>query len=791
MAEADELARETARLRIASELHRLEEIPGLRKADWNADKMGSGSVVDGIGTDTKIMSDGPDRMPYRLEGHLKLYDLTEQFRSAAKALPVGTLVKDEHFTLFESVGALEIGDPKMDSGFLAPGEKLVDDYDIFRELLPTEVLGIMDQLLCCEMAWHRGHPLAQTIFTSHYIDTLLNFEAKSMAAAQFSKDGAETRGGPLLHLVLRAYCISLIKCCDYAIDEYSKSTQGCGTQVNLYEDEDFSAHTYGRQLFTRISKYQFLDELHAADKWVDGKLDESRAARDDSSWKVWEAIHKRLNLRSNMLLAMDTDEESSTPLVYWQITAALLPVLSDTHKLAQPVPESFSEKIQRRLASTVPPKPMVELSFEDAFAKLTQMCRDCEEAAKIFEFGIENIQRLKAFIWAFSSRKPEPLAYARACLSSTIFGCDEEGFIDILWRDLQEIVLPADPIMEPTNLGYDPPMNPQITADPRFEMANTINRFAKSAVSRRGGYVDLFRALCSNRCRLRRSLCHVVTAFEELQVSETDEFDQTLNRLSPEALFPLSTWVYHQKMQVMEAIVQLGFELDIYLPDELAGMYWYLALLAEARHKVIEVIIKHLTRRLASIEDTDDRTEIWQSINLHLSMLHLCRGTAALASALSDLYIYASYHQLVFQPSHKSPFHNPQLRCELRMEPFLGITAPPTPTYQEFAEATAPFGPYEDNDVDEEVFQAMLQNISRQVSVAREEFTAYKTIGAEKAANGGLEHVFNGNIGGLLWSCVATNVAVAMLDGKEVTMELPRPEARRHEWWIVPTIKRV
>lgn len=54
------------------------------------------------------MSDGPDRMPYRLEGHLKLYDLTEQFRSAAKALPVGTLVKDEHFTLFESVGALEV-----------------------------------------------------------------------------------------------------------------------------------------------------------------------------------------------------------------------------------------------------------------------------------------------------------------------------------------------------------------------------------------------------------------------------------------------------------------------------------------------------------------------------------------------------------------------------------------------------------------------------------------------------------------------------------------------------------
>lgn len=124
------------------------------------------------------------------------------------------------------------------------------------------------------------------------------------------------------------------------------------------------------------------------------------------------------------------------------------------------------------------------------------------------------------------------------------------------------------------------------------------------------------------------------------------------------------------------------------------------------------------------------------------------------------------------------------------MEPFLGITAPPTPTYQEFAEAVAPFGPYEDNHVDEEVFRTMLLDIGNQVSVARQEFTVYKTIGAEKAGNAGMEDVFAKNIAGLLWSCVATNVAVAMLDGKKVSMELPKPDARKHEWWIVPTIKR-
>ena len=45
----------------------------------------------------------------------------------------------------------QIMDPKMDSGFLADGETLEDDYDVLRKLLPEEVIGIIDQLLCFEV----------------------------------------------------------------------------------------------------------------------------------------------------------------------------------------------------------------------------------------------------------------------------------------------------------------------------------------------------------------------------------------------------------------------------------------------------------------------------------------------------------------------------------------------------------------------------------------------------------------------------------------------------------------
>ena len=38
--------------------------------------------------------------------------------------------------------------------------------------------------------------------------------------------------------------------------------------------------------------------------------------------------------------------------------------------------------------------------------------------------------------------------------------------------------------------------------------------------------------------------------------------------------FPLSSWAYYHKLRQMEWILQIGFELDVYLSDELGGMYW-------------------------------------------------------------------------------------------------------------------------------------------------------------------------------------------------------------------------
>jgi hypothetical protein len=42
-------------------------------------------------------------------------------------------------------------DPKMDSGCEAHMSNFEEQYDVQRPLLPEEVLGLMDQLLCLEV----------------------------------------------------------------------------------------------------------------------------------------------------------------------------------------------------------------------------------------------------------------------------------------------------------------------------------------------------------------------------------------------------------------------------------------------------------------------------------------------------------------------------------------------------------------------------------------------------------------------------------------------------------------
>ncbi|KAL6172532.1 N-alpha-acetyltransferase [Exserohilum turcicum] len=689
-------------------------------------------------------------------------------------------------------------DPKMDSGFLQPGETLEDDYDTLVPLLPEEIIGIMDQLLCYEMAWHTGYPLSQTLFTSVYIDKLLWPETKILEDAQFYRGEIlhERRPGPLLE-VLRAYCLALIKGCDFVIAKI--------TGRDYFEEEDFCTHTYNRVLFVSTPMDVFLRELDAGVEILDDPdLELNDALR--------KAISSRLELRKDFLRALDLDLPLDQISFSWPPILDSIHTLKSTHQLGKTVPGAFSPKMQRRLASTVPPRPIVELDFKDALEKLQQMAVDCNEATRFINLEADPLE-YQSFLWHFTSRSPPLLTYARSYLSTLLFHPDIlDTSISLPLADVKALVLSASPVLDPSNWTLSPPRNPLLHKPPRLQFAILIDEFVDRAGQT---YLDLWVAMGQNRCRLRRMLTHVIAGWDALQ-AETSLIDADISAAAAELgmqdsvmEFCLSTWVYHKKLWMIEKVISLGFEQDIYLPDEFAGMYLFLSLVATRRKELLGRVESHYraySLRLLAQRRVREKQEVDDAHQYTASLIAEAEATASLGLALARFYMILLYLRLVPIPSR--PFSTEKLRYEVRMKPFLALQPPEAPPFDDFKTHTQPYGELASPDA---AFAADAANptselwseIDRHIKAAKLAFAEYKKIGVRPAKAEGVEASWNKDVQNALASCVALGLAVTSVKdqvvqhgvgaGKEalgIKVEIPEAglNQRYADGWVVPGV---
>ena len=186
-----------------------------------------------------------------------------------------------------------------------------------------------------------------------------------------------------------------------------------------------------------------------------------------------------------------------------------------------------------------------------------------------------------------------------------------------------EVTLPSSVILDPKNRTIEVP------SDPRFRIAQLMDDFMHRATR---CFLDLFRTACQNRSRIRRTLCQNIQDWDDLQlevrpiyptllvltdlITQAEDLDTALQPLTkeipllepslgpePAFAFPVSSWVYHHKLRQMQWIIQLGFELDIYEPDELGGLYFDLQRVATQHLGHLERIRVFVTRKFAELLD--------------------------------------------------------------------------------------------------------------------------------------------------------------------------------------------
>ncbi|KAL9005096.1 MAG: hypothetical protein Q9188_002116 [Gyalolechia gomerana] len=706
-----------------------------------------------------------------MDRNINVKDISTDFRVAASALDTGQLVKDPYFTLFEAVGALEIMDPKMDSGFLKEGESLEDEFKVMRELLPEEVVGLMDQMLCHEMAWHMGHPLSTSIFTSYHIDRLLWPEPKKLEDARFDRSGGADPGNGMLHIVLRAYC-----------------------------EEDFVSNLYNRTLLDHVKTINIQELLAEAIRFTE---------QYSMDRNIKQAIMTRLTFRQRLLhaVASDLNPDKDAQIQCWKHCLELVDELFESHRVEMTVHGAFSIKIQRTLASSVPPRPMVEISFIDAHVCLRGICRDASEVYRVL--GCQGSSSILNFTYVFQSRKPEPSIYVRCLLQSLIFhDMKVLGGITIaklIFDDLEELVLPADILLDPANGNVEAPH------DPRFQMAKEMRGF----VLRVGDpFLDVLRAICMNRSRMRRMLCHLVLDWEGVQL-EAENLDVDLRKYTSEKpltegeatsteiwSFPLSSWAYYYKLRQMEWIVQLGFELNIYQNDELSGMYWYLSQLAGARSQHLERMQNFANGRFRQSKRLS--ASQMRSLRRCLTFLDVAlletSATQWFAIALSKLYAALSNFPLRPRRTEPLPYNSSELRHALRMKPFMQLSIPELPSYDELAAATLVALPNEvgteGQGIGERV-SSTLDIADEAAKVARKEWEAVSKLDPETARYSNCGEWWLGSVKNIIRACIACSIAIATTKkgfqhakslSDVLTIELPEAGQRYHDLWVVPKL---
>eukprot|EP00887_Chlorella_sp_A99_P006695 scaffold3.g6695.t1 len=543
-------------------------------------------------------------------------------------MAVGELLHGPHFSLYEAMTAIEIGDAKMDIGLARePGcgsvEELVAAGGAPLDLDGRQLLALFDQLLVLEATWHCHAMLPQTLFASLY---MLDVE----------------RLQP--NLVLHAFCAG-VRSTASLVNDMVVSGQVC-------EDEDFFVHTFGIEMLDPPGPQPpraALQALAAAEEWLEtqavagssggggrpaaGKAgggkgkhrgqaphkaqaaaaaqqqEQQAAARGQEPRQRWQdmgsdvaaALLVRVRLRRMVLEALVALQQFGAAAVEQaarlaELAAAEVARVTATAGLAAGVAApGYVPEVNRKHMGLAPARMVVPLGLEAAAEHFSGLLQALAAACRAL-LGVQGSwEQLREMLTAFAAQNAhaivrsavhlqlaKPLAdlvpvptTAGAAATSPAGQANGSGAATGKQRGERGGVPPWCPSQQMVckEFGLPPASLPAPEAATFVEQCSIA------------GWCHV---ACLNRCRQRRRhrrlledwshmLDHATNAdlseaFQEWMVGAGWRWP---THDEQEAVGPLSTWVVREACGTMLAHLQLGFPLELYQPFEYRSLYWY------------------------------------------------------------------------------------------------------------------------------------------------------------------------------------------------------------------------
>ncbi|XP_066332752.1 uncharacterized protein [Miscanthus floridulus] len=528
-------------------------------------------------------------------------DASPLLAAACRDLQDGELVHGENFSLFAAMSALEIMDPKMDSGIERSRynsiEEAIEDgvapipLSLDRTLDVQRSIDVMDHLFSCEATWHKGHTLAQTVFTCIY---LMRMERTSS------------------HAVLNSFCRILRATCNAVISVVSTA--------RTHEEEDLFTMSFGLPLRDEGDE-KCLSILNSVEETISRQLRackaqalskkktleglESLQDNPDLEEDYCRALLCRLRFRKHfyhVVMCMRKPHGRGLELARKHVASCLteLNLMLKSREFlksqssttlqqgdgncttasgCQPV--GFDVTLNSRLLSPTPPRAVKVLSWSDAIRYFERLLHDLDViCASSLDPVLENVLH---FIVQFQKTVPDlvPRAFLQTLLvqDGKLYG--EHLFSDVISRALSL---------------------PDIIGDKEFQMNEFVVQLGQLVV-------NLIKILCTNtawqRRKLGKSLQDWSTISIQLELALKREFGETRNVLQNENMCmrvskQLLIWTQEHAYWVAFRFLTLGFKLDLYSPGEYCMVYWYM-------YVVLTKLIEKMQLRVLASSETSRR----------------------------------------------------------------------------------------------------------------------------------------------------------------------------------------
>ncbi|CAI0542757.1 unnamed protein product [Linum tenue] len=663
-------------------------------------------------------------------------DATPLLQAACTDLLDGELIHGENFNLFAAMSALEIMDPKMDSGMICKYysvDEAIEDgvgpvpisFDRTTDVQCT--LDIMDHLLACEATWHKGHSLAQTVFSCIY---LLRPE--------------RTVPSPILH----SYCKIIRATCKAIVSVVS--------DARTHEEEDLFTMAYGLPL-DGDGDEKSLSLLNAVEENLCRQLrackaQSSRRKQDmeplqsdiDMEEGYCKALLCRLRFRKvlssvypvqsgqiicsalaycffyyshlgyfllqygslllflipfafcfqhffHVLACMRRPQGKGLELARKHIASSMSELecirksadflisiasggcsigIEDRTTASGRQPIGFDASLNSRVSAPAPPRSIKMLSWNKAIEYFEKLLRDLDF---ICSYSLDpSLEVLLRFVTQFQSSRPDLVARSHLQLLLV-----QEG--RLYGRDPMFAVITRAAGLPETTKNHD---------IQRYESVMQLGQLV----------INMLKIVCTNtawqRRKLGKSLQDWRVIYVQLELAFTNKFGEVLATSNDEngvarVVKQILIWLEEQAYWIAFRFLMLGFELELYSPSEFFMVYWYLyavlvklAEKTDSRMEITEITAakRKGKKRKDSSKDVGRETRIPPAVRFLQCQIHLVEGLTLLQAALRNEM--AALHSL-------TPFNSEQEIFLQHFELLQKACIPEQITYHSFKESTS------------------------------------------------------------------------------------------------------